>query len=49
MNVFTVIFFLTMTSPLHIVADKKLEKDEVKNSDEIRIYKRLIPADVLRG
>lgn len=49
MNVIFGFFVLTITSPLIIVADKKLEKDEASNSDEIRIYKRLIPADVLRG
>ncbi|EDV33655.1 uncharacterized protein Dana_GF19044 [Drosophila ananassae] len=48
MNVIFGFFVLTITSPLIIVADKKLEKDEASNSDEIRIYKRLIPADVLR-
>ncbi|KAH8310115.1 hypothetical protein KR067_011258, partial [Drosophila pandora] len=48
MNIIIVTFVLTMTSPLIIVADKELEKDEASNSDEIRIYKRLIPADVLR-
>lgn len=30
-------------------ASEKAGSDEVKNGDEIKIYKRLIPADVLRG
>ncbi|XP_017110113.2 uncharacterized protein [Drosophila bipectinata] len=48
MNVFFFIFALTMTSPLIMATEKKIEKDEASNDDEIRIYKRLIPADVLR-
>ncbi|KAH8351794.1 hypothetical protein KR084_011192 [Drosophila pseudotakahashii] len=38
----------TIIAPFYIEADQKITNDEAANVGEIRIFKRLIPADVLR-
>ncbi|XP_016950565.1 uncharacterized protein LOC108024905 [Drosophila biarmipes] len=47
-DILLLILLLTLIAPFCIAAEQKVLKDETANVGEIRIFKRLIPADVLR-
>jgi len=48
-DILLLILLITLIAPFCIAAEQKIVEDETVNAGEIRIFKRLIPADVLRG